>query len=134
MFGPPPLINFIRTFLKLPVNLWKVLHTDISDGIPCLFYFSVLVLTLRPIELINPFPDLPKLSFGSEDMILVLSRLKKFDDMPKVMYLLLPLISLCLLPLRPKHFMFTAKNSPSVNSYSPVNFSPQNVFRVEQLW
>ena len=39
MFGPPPLINFIRQFLKLPDNLWKVFHNDIYYGIPCLFLF-----------------------------------------------------------------------------------------------
>ena len=39
MFGPPPLITFITQLLKLPNNLWKVLNTDISNGIPCLFVF-----------------------------------------------------------------------------------------------
>ena len=37
MLGTPPLINIIRELVKLPNNLWKVLLTDISDGIPCLF-------------------------------------------------------------------------------------------------
>ena len=39
MLGPPYLITFIRQFLKLPDNLWKVLHTDISDGTPLIFVF-----------------------------------------------------------------------------------------------
>ena len=39
IFGPPSLIPFIRQFLKLPDNLWNVLYTDISYGIPCLFVF-----------------------------------------------------------------------------------------------
>ena len=39
IFGPPPLITFIRYFLKLPDNLWRVLLTDIYYGIPCLFSF-----------------------------------------------------------------------------------------------
>ena len=39
MFGPPPIISFKRKFLKLPDNIWKVLHIDIYDGISCLFVF-----------------------------------------------------------------------------------------------
>ena len=39
MFGPPPLITFLGKIFKLPDNLWKVLRTDISNGIPCLFLF-----------------------------------------------------------------------------------------------
>ena len=39
MFGPPPLITFIRQFLNPPDNLWKVFHADISYGIPRLFAF-----------------------------------------------------------------------------------------------
>ena len=39
MFGPIPLINFIRWIIKLPDNLWNVLHTDIYDGIPYFFAF-----------------------------------------------------------------------------------------------
>ena len=39
MFGPSPIITLKNNFLKLPDNIWKVLHTDISDGIPCLFVF-----------------------------------------------------------------------------------------------
>ena len=33
-------------------------------------YFFGIDLYLRPKEVINPFPDLPKLSFDSEDVIL----------------------------------------------------------------
>ena len=51
------------------------------------FYFFGLALALRPIELINPFPDIPKLSFVSEDIILILSRLTNFNEMSKVTYL-----------------------------------------------
>ena len=39
MFGPYTIINFIRQFIKIPDNIWKILHTDISDGIPLLFVF-----------------------------------------------------------------------------------------------
>ena len=97
------------------------------------FHFFGLALALRPIEIINPFPDLPKLSFGSKDVILVFSILPNFNEMSKVTYLSPPLVSLCFLTFQPpQFFMFTADNSPSVNFYSPVDFSSQNVFRVEQ--
>ena len=39
MYVPLLLITSVRQFFKLPNNLWKVLLTDISDGIPCLFVF-----------------------------------------------------------------------------------------------
>ena len=58
MIRPLPFITFIRQFFKLPNNLQKVLLTNISDGIPCLFYFCGLNLALKPREVINPFPDL----------------------------------------------------------------------------
>ena len=45
MFGPLPHITRTRKLFKLLDNLWKILHTDISNGIPCLFFlwhFNVL--------------------------------------------------------------------------------------------
>ena len=68
-------------------NKKKVLLTDISDGIPCIFYFFGLDLALRPREVINPFPGILKLSFVSEDVIMILSILPNFNDMSKVTYL-----------------------------------------------
>ena len=50
-------------------------------------YLSYLVVALRPIEVINPFPYLPKSSFGSEYVIIILSRLVKFNNISKVTYL-----------------------------------------------
>ena len=59
----------------------------------------------------------------------ILFRLSNFDEMSKLTYLSLPLISLCLLILRrPQFFMFTAENNVS----SPVKFSSQNLFQVDQ--
>ena len=129
MFGPPPLITFIRQFIKLPDNILNVLHTDISNVKPCLLYFFGIVLDLIHIEVINHFTGIPTLLFGSEYVIIILSRLQKFNNMSKVTYLSLLLISLCLLTLRrPQFFMFTAESSPSVNFSSPVKFSSWNVF------
>ena len=92
-------------------------------------YFSGPALALTSREVINPFPDLPKLSFGSEYVILVLYRLPHFNNISKVTYLSLPLISLCFLTFqRPQFFIFTSDNSPSVKFSSPVNFPSQNVF------
>ena len=48
--------------------------------------FYDLKLVLIPREVINHFPDPPKLSFGSEDVILILSRLTNFKEVSKVMY------------------------------------------------
>ena len=64
MVGPHPLINFISQFLKLPDHILKVLQTYISNGIACLFCFFGLALAMRPIEVINHFPDLTKLYFS----------------------------------------------------------------------
>ena len=129
MFGPTPLITLIMKIFKLPNNLWEVLLTVISNEIPCFIYLFCLELALRPREVINPFPDLPKSSFDSKYMIIILYILSDFNKMYKVTYLSLPLISLSLLTLRlPQFFMLTAMNSPSVNFYS------QNTFWVEQPW
>ena len=135
IFGPILIINFIRWFFKLPNNIWKVLLIDISDGITCLFYISLVLFGLETQRVNQTLSISSQINFDSEYVILILSILSNFDDMSKVAYLSLTLISLCFLTLRqPQFFMFTAENSPSVNFYSPVNFSYQNVFRVEQPW
>ena len=116
---------------KLFDNLRKVLHSDISDGIPFLFIFFDLTLVLRVRAVTNPFPDLHNFPFDSEDVVSILFRLSNFADTFKVTHLSLPLISLCFLTLRqPQFFMFTDWNK----SCLPVNFSSQNVFRMEQPW
>ena len=60
MFGPLPHIPLIRQLLRFLNNLRNILQTDISNGIPCLFFFFDLLMVLRPREAINPFLDLPK--------------------------------------------------------------------------
>ena len=57
MFGPLLHITLIRKILKLLNNLIKILQTDISNGIPSLFVFDLLMV-LRHREVINPFPAL----------------------------------------------------------------------------
>ena len=85
MFGPLPHITCIMQKFKLLDNIWKILLTDISNGIPCIFFFELtMVLILR--EVINPFTDPPQKSFGSEYVILIFSRLPNFNDMSKVIY------------------------------------------------
>ena len=92
-------------------------------------YFFDLMLVLRPRELIDPFPDITKLSFGSEDVILILSILPKFNEMYKILYLSPSLIYLCFLTLRQLNFFtLTGVNSPS------VKFTSQDIFQVEQPW
>ena len=63
------------------------------------FFFFNLQMVLIPIEVINPFPDIHKYSFGYEDVIFILSRLPKPKEMSKVMYFSPFLISLCFLTL-----------------------------------
>ena len=76
VFGPLLLIRWFLNSLKLLDNLRKVLLTDISDGIPCLFVFlRNLALVLKPREVANPFPDISNFTFDSEDVVFILSRL-----------------------------------------------------------
>ena len=49
-----------------------------------------LTLTLKPREVINPFPDLSNFPPDSEDMIFIFSRLSNFNDMSNVTYMSLP--------------------------------------------
>ena len=58
-------------------------------------YFCDLALVLKPREVINPFPDFSNFSFDSEDVIFILSRLSNLNEMFKVTFLSLALISLC---------------------------------------
>ena len=118
-------------FFKLFDNLWKVLLADISDGIPCLFYFCDLNLVLKYRAVTNPFPDLSNFTFDSKDVLSILFRLSKFAETFKVMILSLTFISLCFLTFRrPQLFMFTDWNK----HFLPVNVSYKNVFQVEKPW
>ena len=100
--------NPYKVIFKLLDNLWKILHTNICNGMSWLFYLFDLAFFYRTIEVINHFPDLTKQYFGSEDVILILSRLPNFNKMSKFMYFSLSLISLCFLTLwQPQFFMFT---------------------------
>ena len=92
MFGDPFHIRQPANFLKLFDNLQKVLLADISDGMPCLFYFCDLTLVLRTRAVTNPFPDLPNFPFDSEDVVFILFRMSNFAETFKVTILSLPLI------------------------------------------
>ena len=129
MFGPLLLITFIKQFLNsLIIFKRSFLLTFLMANLAFLYFFR-LTLPFIPREVINPFPGLPKLSFDSEDVIFIFSRLSDFNGTSKVTYFSLPLISLCYLTLRrPKYFIFSAENKFS----SPVNISSQKVFRVEK--
>ena len=108
MFGDPFHIRYLDKFFKRFDNVGKVLHANISDGIPYLFVFFDLTLVLRSRAVINPFPDLPNFPFDSEDVVSIFFRLSKFAETFKVTILSLPLIYLCFLNLRcPQFFIFT---------------------------
>ena len=92
-------------------------------------YFGDLTLVLKARAVTNPFRDLSNFSYDSEDVVSILFRLSNFAEMSKVMILSLSLISLCFLTLlQPQFFMLIDRKK----SFLPVNFSSQNVFRVEQ--
>ena len=125
MLRPLPLITFIKQFSNSLIIFEKYFLLTFPMEYLAFLYLFGLTLALRPREVINPFPDLPNHYFDSEDVILILSRLSILNDMSKVTYLSLPLISLCFLTFRqPQLFMFTSED----NFYSPVNFSSHNLF------
>ena len=135
MFGTILLIRQFLNLIKLLNILRKVLLTEISDGIPCLLYFCNLVLVLKYREVINPFPDLSNFPFDSKDVIFILSRMSNFDQMSKVTYLSLPLISMCFVILqRPQFFMFTARNKFSLPVNFPPRTSPSGVTMINRRW
>ena len=63
-------------------------------------YFGDLTLVLKSRAVTNPFPDISNFPFDYEDMVFILYRLSNYDEMSKVTYLSLPLISFCFLTLR----------------------------------
>ena len=108
MFGDPFHIRYLDNFYILFDNVGKVLHADISDGIPCLFVFFELAMLLRARAVTNHFHDLSNYPFDSEDVVSIFFRLSNFSDTFKLTHLSLPLIYLCFLTLRqPQFFMFT---------------------------
>ena len=74
MFGDPFQIRYLDNFFKLFDFVVKVLHTDIYDGIPCLFVSFDLASVLRFRAVTNPFPDLSNYTFDSEDVVSILLR------------------------------------------------------------
>ena len=84
MCGDPFHIRYLDNSFKLFDFVGKVLHADISDGIPCLFVFSDLVLVLRARAVTNPFPDLSNSTFDSEDVVSILFRLSNFSEIFKI--------------------------------------------------
>ena len=84
MFGDPFHIRYLDNFFKLFDNIGKVLHADISDGIPCLFVFVDLAVVLRARAVTNPFPDIPNFPFDYEDVVSILFRLSNFSEIFKI--------------------------------------------------
>ena len=84
MFGCPFQIRYLNNFFKLFDFVGKVLHTDIYDGIPCLYIFFDLALVLRSRAVTNPFPDTSNSTFDSEDVVSVLFRSPNFSEIFKI--------------------------------------------------
>ena len=84
MFGDPFQLRYLDKFFKLFDFVGKVLHTDISDGIPFLFVFFDLALVLRARAVTNPFPDLSNYTFDSEDVVSILFRSSNFFEIFKI--------------------------------------------------
>ena len=57
MFGCLFQMRYLNKNLKLFDFVGKVLHTDISDGIPCLLYFVDLALVLRARQFRSSIDD-----------------------------------------------------------------------------
>ena len=84
MFGDPFHIRYLDNVFKLFDFVGKVIHADISDGIPCLFVFFDLALVLRARAVTNPFPDLSNSTFYSEDVVSILFRSSNFSEIFKI--------------------------------------------------
>ena len=82
MFGDTFHIRYLDNFFKLFDFVGKVLHADIFDGIPCLFFDPALVLRARAVT--NPFPDLSYSTFDSEDVVSILFRSSNFSEIFKI--------------------------------------------------
>ena len=116
-------------FFKIFDNVGKVLHADISDGIPCLFVFFRPYFGLDSQSGYQPLSRSPQFSFWLWRCGFHLVHTVKLCWDIQGDNISLPLISLCFLTLRrPQFFMFTDWNK----YFLPVNFPSQNVFWVEQ--
>ena len=89
MFGCLLQMRYLNKSFKLFDFVGKVLHADISYGIPCLLYFCDLDFVWKPREVTNPFPDLSIFTFDSEDVVSILSRLPNFSENFKISYIFL---------------------------------------------
>ena len=118
-------------FFKLFDFVGKVLHADISDGIPFLFVFFWPCFGLESQSGYQPLSWSPQFSFWLWRCgFHIVQTVKLLWDIQGE-YLSLPLISLCFITLwRPQFFMFTDWNK----YFLPVNFPSQNVLWVEQPW
>ena len=75
------------------------------------------IFVLRSREVVSHLPGLPIKSFGYEEVTSLLSRQSSVEEMSKILYYTLLLISLCFLALRlQKHVTFKG-----------VKFSSQNI-------
>ena len=135
MFGDPFHIRYPDNVSNSLIFLERSFMLTFQMAYLSFLYFFDLVLVLRVRAVTNPFPDLSNSTFDSEDVVSILFRLSnlseklKISEIFKVTHFSLPLISLCFLTLqRPNVFIFTDRNK----SCLPVNFSSQNIFRVEQ--
>ena len=124
LFGPLPHITLIRQLLRFLNNLLDILHTDISNGIPCLF------VILRPSNNLETQRGHQPLSWYSPMIFWFwifyfypLQSTKIQRDVQGDVILTVLDIPVFLTLRLPYFFMFTG-----------VNFSSQNVFQVEQPW
>ena len=129
LFLPLPHITLMMQLLKLPDNLWNILHTDISNGIPCTFIFIWPYNGLETQKCNQPLSWSSQIIFWLWRCDFHLVQTTKFQRDVQGDILFTILIYLCFLTLRrSQFFMFTGVKSPS------VKFSSQNVFQVEQPW
>ena len=135
MFGPPPLITFINQFLKIPDNIWKVLHTDISNGITCFLVF------IWPCFGLESHRDNQTLSWSYCIIFWIWwygSHSVQTDKLQQDLQgdVLITTLDLYVFPniTTPINFHVHSCELTKCELSSPVKFYSQNVFRADQPW
>ena len=129
MSGPIPYITLMRQLLKILGDILKILHNDISKGIPCLIVFLWPYNGLETQIFNQPLSWYSQIIFYIWRYDFILFRLQNFKEIFKMMNLSPFLTYLFFLTLRRLNFfMLTGVKSQS------VNFSSHKNFWLEQPW
>ena len=138
MFGCLFQMRYLKFFFKLLDFVGKVLHTDISDGIPCLFIFCQPCFGLESQSGYQPLSWSLHFYFWLGRCGLHLVQIVKFLwDFQNLVHVQSDmLITILDLSMFPNIALTTVSHvhRDKKSCFLPVNFSSQNVFRVEKPW